>query len=300
MKMSIEEILEDIRSDRVKKVIYDADSGCDIDDQYAIAHAFVSPRMELLSVNSTPYIVEGQTIDEALENSYNENNKVLKALHCTVPNCIGCTETVSGQPDFGPVDCPAVRNIVDTAMASDEIIYVLSTGALTHAASAILMEPAIKDKICVIWVGCTGKESGVTDEFNLNNDYRAGQIVLNSGVPFVFLPSFCSYGTINLKAVKADLDKLTGTSDAAVFFREYLPGRFDIINEEWSSIFWDVASTGVLAVPEGFKLSIIPAPVFTDDKRYVFDSTRHKIIYMEGIDKDIVLGDVFRCIQSLG
>lgn len=297
--MTIEKVLADIKSDRVKKVIYDADSGCDIDDQYAIAHAFASPRMELLSVNSTPYIVDGQTIEEALEKSYSENEKLLKALHCDVPHYCGCTDTVSGQPDFGPVDCPAVHNIIKTAMESDEIIYVLSTGALTHAASAILMEPAIKEKICVIWVGGVGMETGVTDEFNLNNDYRAGQIILNSGVPFVFLVSFTANGTRKLRATMEHLKRLTGTSDAAVFFKEYLPGRFDIINDEWYSVLWDVAATAVLSVPEAFELDLITAPVFTDDKQYAYDSTRHKILYMRNVNKDMVLDEVFECLNTL-
>ncbi len=297
--MTIEQVLADIQSDRVKKVIYDADSGCDIDDQYAIGHAFASPKLELLSVNSTAYDVNGQTLEEALENSWKENNLLLKALHCDIPNYRGSAVTVSAQPDFGPVDCPAVQNIIKTAMDSDELIYVLCTGSLTHAASALLKEPSLKDKICVIWVGCVDKKSGVTDEFNLNNDYRAGQIVLNSGVPFVFLVSFANNGTQKLKAVKKHLDTITGTSDAAVFFREYLPTRFDILNDDWFSILWDVAATTVLTVPEAFKLSIIPAPVFTDDKKYAWDYTRHKILYMDNVDQNIVLDEVFSCINTL-
>ena len=35
--MTLEQIIADIKSDRVKKVIFDADAGNEIDDQYAIA-----------------------------------------------------------------------------------------------------------------------------------------------------------------------------------------------------------------------------------------------------------------------
>ncbi|MBE6569539.1 MAG: hypothetical protein E7658_04900 [Ruminococcaceae bacterium] len=298
--MTIEQVLADIQSDRIKKVIYDADSGCDIDDEYAIGHAYSSPKLELLAVNSTQYVTDGLTREQTLDASYQENAKLLKALHCDVPHFRGAPDAISEQPDFGPVDCPAVQNIIKTAMASDEIIYILSTGALTHAASAILMEPAIKDKICVVWVGGVGKESGVTDEFNLTNDYRAGQIILNSGVPFVYCVSFTKNGTKKLRADITHLNSLTGTSDAAVFFKEYLPKRFDILDENWYSILWDVAATCVLTVPEAFKLSLITAPVFTDDMKYAWDSTRHKIIYMDNVDEKIVLNEVFSCINTLG
>lgn len=39
--LTIEEVLEDIKSDRVKKVIFDADAGNEIDDQYALAYALL-------------------------------------------------------------------------------------------------------------------------------------------------------------------------------------------------------------------------------------------------------------------
>ena len=50
--MTLNEILEDLRSDRVKKVIMDCDAYNDIDDQYAIAFALGSDKMDVLGVNA--------------------------------------------------------------------------------------------------------------------------------------------------------------------------------------------------------------------------------------------------------
>ena len=49
------EIIEDIKSDRVKKVIFDGDTGADGDDQFALGLALRSPRMNVVAANSAPF-----------------------------------------------------------------------------------------------------------------------------------------------------------------------------------------------------------------------------------------------------
>jgi len=52
--MNIKKILEDIKSDRVKKVIIDSDAACELDDQYALAYSFACKSFEILSLNAAP------------------------------------------------------------------------------------------------------------------------------------------------------------------------------------------------------------------------------------------------------
>ena len=54
-----------------------------------------------------------------------------------------------------PVESEAARDLVKKAMAmpEGELLYVVAIGAITNVASAILMEPEIVKKICVVWVG---------------------------------------------------------------------------------------------------------------------------------------------------
>lgn len=70
---------------------------------------------------------------------------------------------------------------------------------------------------------------------------------------------------------------------------------FDIIKEDKNS----PAAPGVIAVPHGYQFTIMAAPIFGDNYRYAFDKTRHKIIYMDKVDRDIVLADTFASIGSL-
>lgn len=181
-------------------------------------------------------------------------------------------------------------------------------GAITNVASAILKEPAIKEKICVVWIGCHCLENENTYEFNLLQDKRAGQIVMNSCVPLVLLPA-CGkdgHGTMMLKARKNDFQLIIGDSDACVFFRDTLPSEFDNVdytyfNKErvWERTIWDIAAPAALSVPDAFRFSIIPAPLITNDFHFAFDDTRHKIIYMEELNPRMIFPDAFGCIGSL-
>lgn len=308
-RMTMEQILADIYSDRVKKVILDNDAGCEFDDQYAIAHAMGSPKIELLSLNAALYACDQYPFDVSQEHSYDANMRIVNITHTDYPVYRGAYQPISSLPELGPVDSPAAQNIIKTAMEADELIYVLVTGAITNVASAILMEPAIKDKICVIWIAANCFDLPNNDEYNLMNDYKAGQVILNCGVPLVLVPTFSGnpkLGTACLVSNKETFQAIKSNSDAGVFFRETWPAEFDDSpysythgGTDWRRIVWDIAVTGVLAIPETYTFSIIPSPVFTDDVSVAYDSTRHKIIYMDTMDPKACFADVFDAIDRL-
>ena len=68
----------------------------------------------------------------------------------------------------------------------------------------------------------------------------------------------------------------------------------------WERTIWDIAPPAALSVPEAFTISEITAPVFGDNQRYAFDATRHKILYMEKLNPEVVFADTFACISKLG
>ena len=56
--MTAEQILKDLKSDRIKKVIFDGDMCAEIDDQFALAYCIGSDKIDLLAVNATAYYEE--------------------------------------------------------------------------------------------------------------------------------------------------------------------------------------------------------------------------------------------------
>ncbi len=299
--MTVEQILADIRSDRVKKVIFDSDTCCEIDDQFALAYALGSDRIEVIAAIGAPCSTrrDAKDVADSADKSYAETVRILKAAHKddVCPAYVGSPVWLTDQPDFAPVSFPGAEAIIRYAMESDEIIYVLATGPATDAAAALMMEPAIKDKICVVFIGSTCLEAKYLYEGNINQDYRASQILINSGVPFVLLPAAGApgKGTVMLDVKTEEFrNELQYDSDICTCLRETL-----LPKKSESYIYWDLAAPAFLSAPEGFKFDVIPAPVFTDDKAYAYDSTRHKIIYMDEIYPDIIMKDVYRCLRNL-
>ena len=302
--MTPEKILEDIYSDRRKKVIIDSDTYNEIDDQYAIAYAAASPGLDVLAVNAAPFHNRrSESFEDGMEKSYAEIERVLDTVRMTgrFPVFKGSRRRIGDDADFAPVDSPAARNIVKTAKELDEPLYILALGAITNVVSALLLDPTIARRVCVIWLGghCLDREA--LDEFNLVQDYAAGQLLLNLNVPYVMLPAF-DHGTCALLTDAIEMrERIKGESAAGDFFRETLPRELsgDAYTDDWKKILWDVAAPAVLCVPHAFSFSVIPAPVFADGGRYAFDKTRRRIVYMESLDRDIVFDDVFSRLSEL-
>ncbi|MBQ8523324.1 MAG: nucleoside hydrolase [Clostridia bacterium] len=303
--MKLNEILTDLRSDRIKKVILDCDAYNDIDDQFAIAFAAGSDKMELLSVNAAlfnNYRCNG--FEDGMIRSYNEIVKELRLLDLDekIPAFKGCPVPLSQMADNTPVDSDAVRNIIKTVHGSDEIIYVIATGAVTNVSSAIMTDPTIKDNMCVIWVGCNTLDfDGPAGDFNHGQDEAAGRYILNCGVNLIILPAMGpeGSGTQMLVGDQSTLDVVKGDSPAAVYFREELPELAYPGETGWTHHFWDVAGPGLIHDASAFDLSVIMAPRIRLDCTWAFEPGRHDIIYMNRLDPQKVLFDTFTCIGKL-
>lgn len=304
--MTMEQILADIRSDRVKKVIHDADMGMEMDDQYALAFCIgATDKLELLSANASTF-GKGAAGDYRLgmEASYNEICKVLDVCSVTdkYPAYKGATRPMGYDC---PVDSDAVQNIIRASKESDEIIYVLVTGCATNIASAFYIEPSIKENTVVIWLGgtCIENDVGLAGECNLAWDPIAAQYLFSLDVPLVLLPAY-DHGTCVLEITRETLNNaLTGDSRVAKFFRDELPDRYSnesyYVNGFWKRILFDVAAPAVLTDPEAYDFRIIPAPVITDERKYAFDSTRRPIIYMEKMEAAPVLDATWKYINKI-
>lgn len=310
--MTLTQILEDIKTDRVKKCILDSDMYNEMDDQYALAYCLGSDKVDLLSVNAAPFDNNKVTDFEAgMVASYEETFRILEICGKnggTIPVYEGSRVRFSPDNDFSPIDSPAARNIIKTVKESDEIVYVLATGCCSNVISAYLIDPSIKDNICVIWLGGHTLDNADCDEFNATQDYTAAQLLINSDLQLILLPAMGPDKTLGTQALRCgfeELAKINGDKEPQKFFRETFPMKFACKGgiqpdlNTWSRVIWDIAAPGVIAVPHAYTFKIIPAPVFTDKINYAFDSTRHKIIYMEKLNKDVVFSDTWTSINRL-
>lgn len=310
--MTLEQILEDLKTDRVKKCILDSDMYNEMDDQYALAYCLGRPdKINLLSINAAPFD-NGRTatFEKGMEASYREIFKILDVCgrnDGSIPAYEGSRVRFTAENDWAPIDSPAARNIIKTVKESDEIVYILTTGCCSNVTSACMMDPSITDNMCVIWLGGHLFEHPDCAEFNLIQDYAAGQLLLNLDIPLILLPACgpVAGGTQELKFSIDTFRSIKGEGKAQKFFRDDFVMQFaeedHVLNNisEWRRVIWDIAAPGVICHPESYTFKIIPAPIFGDDLKYAFDSTRHKIIYMEKLDADVITKDTCEAISSL-
>ncbi len=288
----IESVLADIKSDRRKKVIIDTDAGCEIDDQYAILYALCAPdKMDVLSINAAP-VGAPEVFEKNMLEVYDEINRVVGLLQGAenIPVYHGGRVPIEVSGEAAP--SPAAENIVNTVMASDERIYVLGLGGATNIASALLMEPKIAKKMCVIWLGTDYLFRDEMKEFNLSMDYAAGQVLLNSGCPLVLCTDLA------VAALSSNLEELTSLDGVnphgtylAKIAREY--HGYDGYPVPWKRTIWDFAAIAILALPQSATLEIMPTPVLTDDRRAAVDKSRHKMIMLMKLERDMIYKDSF-------
>ncbi len=297
--MNINEIYNDLKKKSKKKIILDTDTFNEIDDQFALVYAMLSTdNVELLSVNAAPFLNRKvETAKEGMEKSYEEIKRVMHHVDpdCSIPVYRG-SETFLVTKD-APVESEAVDNIIKTVMESDEFVYVVAIGAITNVASAIIKCPEIIKKTAVIWLGGVGYDSTNYPEFNMKQDIPAVQVVFDSKIPVVMIPTF---------GVSSDL--ITTLPE----LREYLSGKNDIcsylcdIVEEysggkyaWSKVIWDVANIGLFNVPIAYDMVIRSTPFVIEGCRYSFDDSRHPFIYVRKLKRDFIFADLFKKLAAL-
>ncbi len=306
--MTPEQILADLRSDRVKTVIADGDYSAEIDDQCALAYCLGSEKIKVIGVNAAAFYEDPVAVDteEVMIRSYKEIERVYDYTGLTgdeLPYFEGARSQISNNPDHAPSDSPAARNIIKAAHESDEPVYVIVTGPCTNVVSAYLLDPSIKDNIVVVWVGGLALENEHAferhHEWNICADVEAAKILMREDIPLVFLP--CEpHGTADIWMYFRDFGKIKGDNRGAEFFRHVLPSK-EVNEEQYKTkikVMCDLAGPASVIDPSMMKISVIKAPIVEDGPKYVLDPNGREIIYGIYPDSERITTDALRCIEK--
>ena len=164
------------------RMIVDTDCKNEADDQFALAHHLMTPMLEVKGIIAAHFEkgrpdLRGKTMMA----SYDEINLMLDLMELrgAYPVLKGCADALPDEHTF--VESEGARFIVEEAMKDDpKPLFVALQGAITDLASALLMEPKIKDRLTAIWIGGDQYPEG-GDEFNLKQDIAAANVVFGSG-----------------------------------------------------------------------------------------------------------------------
>ena len=278
-------------------VVLDTDAYNEIDDQFAIAYLLRSkPQLRTLAIYAAPFRnALAATPEEGMEKSYDEILKVLEL-------CGEKTEVYRGSKTYlpdeqTPVDSPAARDLVEKAMrhTAEDPLYVVSIGAITNVASALLLKPEIAERIVVVWLGGHAHHYHDTEEFNMMQDYGAARVVMGSAAPFVQLPCF---GVVSgFTTTEPELEKLLFNKNPLA---DYLARNIVAHMHQrgktgscWSKAIWDVTAVGwLLNENDRFMLHRRIPIRLPDDSGYYREEMDREIDYVYYIKRDELMTDL--------
>ncbi len=288
-----------IPTSRVRMVL-DTDTFNEIDDQFAVVQALLSPEhLQVEAIYAAPFTNDRSTgPGDGMDKSYDEILQLLGRLGRDPEGWVFKGSAAYLPNAITPIHSDASLDLVQRAMASpdDDPLYVVAIGAITNIASAILLEPAILDKIVVVWLGGNALHWPSAWEFNLKQDYHASKLILDCGVPLMLVP--CQGVVTHLLTTTSEMELyVKGCGEIGQFlyerFYNYTKDHFG-----YSKVIWDMAAIACLLDPNMVSTSLVHSPILSEDFRWSSDSSRHFIRYANNLNRDLIFRDFFRKLQA--
>jgi inosine-uridine nucleoside N-ribohydrolase len=293
--------------------VMDTDAANEIDDQFAIAYAALAPTVDLQAVYAAPFLNEmSSSPGDGMRKSLAEIERVMAACTQLDPGGAGADRRSGTRPagpraipilagshrflsaSSGPVESDAARDLIARAHSASVTLYVVAIGAPTNIASAIMLDPSIRDRIVVIWLGGNQSRWHETATFNMAQDFRASRYLFDCGVPIVHVP--CKNGVEHLRTTVWELTAELDGRNAVCSYLCEITRRHQIAHGWRSRSLADVGAVAWLRDPTWCQSRLGPSPIITQALRYSRDPRRH--LYREIVDmnRDAIFRDMFQIL----
>ena len=276
------------------RMVLDTDTYNEIDDQFALVHALLSPQsMDVEAIYAAPFHnSRSANAGDGMEKSHEEILRLLERLDVSPEGLV-----YRGSQGFltagdHPQTSDAAHDLVERGMASDGPLYVAAIGAITNVASALLLEPRLVEKIVVVWLGGQPHGTPSAHEFNLRQDLHASRLMFDCGVPFIQIP--CHGVASHLLSTVAELERYVQGRGA---IGDYLVEIFKAYHSDhyaWSKVIWDISATSYLINPDWVPTQVVHSPILTDQYTWSHDPNRHFIRVASHVKRDPIFKDVFQ------
>lgn len=275
-------------------VILSTDVGNEIDDQWAVAYMLLNPEFEVLGIVSaqaptvsppsahTTYLV---LLDEV-------ENRLKMATH--PPLFEGSSQPLEDMKT--PRPNAGVDFIVQSSkrFSKDNRLTVFTIGAATDVASGLLQDPTIVDRIQIVAMGFNSWPKG-GDEYNVLNDVKAWQVILQSDAPVVVgSADVCTANLAltldqarDLLSKQGPVGKWLWEEFLAWYYRFLKPIRKNDFSNPW--IIWDIitmAYTLQMTTQE-----VRPRPTLRDDASFEHPQTDRAITWITDVDEKRLWAD---------
>lgn len=298
--------VQNLEAQKVKYIL-DADTGNEMDDFYAIVRSFDNEDVELIGLISA-HFNNIQLLTDSMWNGYStkninslqlsqmENEKLLRECNLTqIPHPAGCEKMVGyawGYSPGAPVpSSKGVDFIIEHARKAspENKVNIVSTGALTNIAAAILKDKSIAKNIRLYALNMKynfQNKAWNKNSFNARNDLNALDLVLNNAD----LELWVIPGNVSGKMVfnrKRTQNRLAQYNNEV---SKNLSTRWDKVNAGDSWIMWDVALIESVIHPELATVKKVLTPP---------ENTQREINIYTGIDVNAMKKDFWQSYEKL-
>lgn len=276
------------------RMVLDTDTYNEIDDQFALVYALLSPeQLTVEAIYAAPFHNRRSAGPaDGMEKSYQEILRLLDRLEIPAEGFVfrGATGYLADAET--PQLSEAARNLVERAMQTAAgPLYVVAIGAITNIASAILLEPRLIERIVVVWLGGHALHWPHTREFNLQQDVLAARLIFDCGVPLIHIP--CMGVTTHLRTTVPEIERYVQGRGAS---GDYLAQIFKAYRDDhyaWSKELWDMVTIAYLIDPGWVPTDLVHSPILSDQLTWSFDQSRHFIRSASFVRRDPIFRDFF-------
>lgn len=287
--------------DHIVDIVLDTDAYNEIDDQFAISYMLRSPeRLNVKRICAAPFFnKKSASPEDGMYRSYDEILKLLKMAdrEDLIPHVHqGSAHYLPDEKT--PVPSRAADYLVQLSKnyTPENPLYIVAIGAITNVASALLLDPEMKERVVIVWLGGHAHHFRNNKEFNLMQDVASARVIFGCGVPLVQLP--CCGVVDRFATNRYELEHwLKGKNPLADYLVQNTIDEAEsyVAGKPWTRVIWDVTAVAwLLNDNQRFmtdELRHSPIPEY--DHRYAFDNTRHFIKYVTAINRDALFDDLF-------
>jgi len=284
---------------RPVRMVLDTDTYNEIDDQFAVVYALISPELDVQAVYAAPFHNKRSSgPGEGMAKSYEEILRVLSRLGKEADGFAfkGSTKYLTDLRN--PEKSPAALDLIQRAKKSspEDPLYVVAVGAITNVSNAILIDPSILHNIVVVWLGGNGHHWPHQREFNFRQDLNASRVIFDSGVPFVQLP--CTPIVTHFTTTVPEMERYVAGRGAIgdyllEIFKDYRKDHFG-----WSKVLWDMTAVAWLINHRWLPSELVHSPIVTDNYTFSIDRSRHLIRVVSFVQRDPIFRDFFTKLEK--
>ncbi len=285
----------------VADAVLDTDTYNEIDDQFALAYAMLSPeKLNMKAITAAPFFNDrSSNPGDGMRKSYDEILRLLKLLGKDPADFVYRGADSYLDETLKPVECDAVTRIIELAReagAAERILYIIAIAAPTNIASALLAAPDIIENVAVVWLGGHAFYAHDNLEFNLRQDIFASQVLFESGVPLVLIP--CLGVAENLYTTVPILERRCADSGALGKFLYERTAEYMGYDPACLKTIWDIAAASWFIVPDAVCSEYVSTPILNLDTSWTTTGNRHEIRLATYICKDAVFDSLFRKLKN--